>query len=113
MPRENEDLAGALQRFELLLREGAYYEAHEVLEEAWHPLRRRRDPRRNLAKGLINAAIAFEHLRRAKPRSRELALRTIAAYDRYRPLCTGEIELHDAFLRCCETAERIRVELEI
>ena len=109
MLRENEDLPGALRRYCRLMESGEFYEAHEVLEEAWHPLRRRRDPRRNLAKGLINAAIAFEHLRRDRPKSRRVALRAMEAYDRHRGLCVEGILLYDDFVACCRTVERLRV----
>jgi len=35
----NEDLEGALkQQYLVLMDDSAYFEVHEVLEEAWHPL---------------------------------------------------------------------------
>ncbi len=113
MPKENHDLPGALRHYRVLMESGDFFEAHEVLEEAWHPLRRERDPRRNLAKGLINAAIAFEHLRRDRPKSRRVALRAMGAYDRYQGLCVEGILLFDEFHACCETVERIRGEWRI
>jgi len=113
MPKENEDLAGALRNYLELLERGEYYEAHEVLEEAWHPLRRRRDERRNLAKGLINAAVAFEHLRRDRPKSRRVAAQAIAAYRRYRPLCRKSIEEFELFESCCLKVESLCERWEI
>ena len=59
----NHDLESALIAYMRLLDEKAYFDAHEVLEEAWHPLRLKKDPLANLVKGLINAAIAFEHIK--------------------------------------------------
>ena len=41
-----------------------YYEAHEVLEELWQPIRRQ--PNGNFYKGLIQLAGAFVHLQKAK-----------------------------------------------
>ena len=82
MPRECEDLDGALRRYRELLLSEEYFEAHEVLEEAWHPLRRRDDPLRHPVKGLINAAIAFEHLRRDRPKSKRVALKAMEGYER-------------------------------
>jgi len=108
MPKENEDLLGALESYLQLMEAGEYFEAHEVLEAAWHPLRRAGDPRRNLAKGLINAAIAFEHLKRQQPKSRRVALVAMGAYDRYRNLCQTGIEAYEPFRQCCDTVEKIR-----
>ncbi len=72
----------ALKAFCCCLEKGEYFEAHEVLEEAWHPLRRRQDPLAGPVKGLINAAIAFEHLRRDRPKSRRVAGIAMAGYER-------------------------------
>jgi hypothetical protein len=109
----NEDLVGALHAYVALMRSGEFFEAHEVLEEAWHPLRLRKDPRANLAKGLINAAIALEHLRRNRPKSRVNALKTIAAFDRYKGLCSEGMEAYDDFATACKIAEKLRLKAGI
>ncbi len=80
--RKNKELEQALVSFCRCLEAGEYFEAHEVLEEAWHPLRRRQDPLAGPVKGLINAAIAFEHLRRDRPKSRRVAQVAMAGYER-------------------------------
>jgi len=80
----NEDLEGALRAYLQCLEEKEYFEAHEVLEEAWHPLRLRKDPLANFMKGLINAAIAFEHLKRNRPGAKERARRVFACYLRHK-----------------------------
>jgi predicted metal-dependent hydrolase len=85
--RENEDLEGALREYRRLLEAGEYFEAHEVLEAAWHVLRRLDDPLRSPVKGLINAAIAFEHLKRGRPKARRVAARALEAYRRR---CRGD-----------------------
>jgi len=113
MPKENPDLIGALDHYRSLLETGEFFQAHEVLEEAWHPLRRECDPRRNLAKGLINAAIAFEHLRRDRPKSRRVAQKAMEAYDRYRHLCQPEIDAYYAFVASCQLVDTLRQEWEI
>ena len=110
MPRENADLGSALRRYRALMLEGAYFEAHEVLEEAWHPLRRADDPRRHLAKGLINAAIALEHLRRNRPKSRRVALKAMQAYDRRKAPLPSSTECREEFRICCDTVEELRGE---
>jgi hypothetical protein len=109
----NEDLRGALRAYAALMKSGAYFEAHEALEEAWHPLRLRKDPRANLAKGLINAAIALEHLRRNRPKSRINALKTVAAFDRYKGLCREGMEAYEEFAAACAIAETLRKEAGI
>jgi predicted metal-dependent hydrolase len=103
MLRENEDLDGALREFCRLLAKEEFFEAHEVLEEAWHVLRRRQDPLASPIKGLINAAIAFEHLRRNRPKSRQVAEKAMASYLRR---IRAEKRLEEA----CEMIEALRKE---
>ena len=91
MLKMNEDLEGALEKYYELMQKGAFFEAHEVLEEAWHPLRLRQDPLANLVKGFINAAIALEHLKRARPQSQQRAKRVVASYYRHAHLLTPTI----------------------
>jgi predicted metal-dependent hydrolase len=100
--RENEDLEGALLAYRRLMEAGEYFEAHEVLEEAWHLLRRRKDPLRSPVKGLINAAIAFEHLKRGRPKAKTVAVRALEAYYRR---CQGNESPEIA--RCCRLVERL------
>ena len=79
-----ENLESALSEFWRLMEIQEYFEAHEVLESAWHPLRRRQAECRNIVKGLINAAIALEHLRREKKKSARVAKKAFNAYLRYK-----------------------------
>ena len=74
MLKMNYDLEGALIEYLKLLDEEEYFEAHEVLEEAWHPLRLEDHYLKNLVKGLINGAVAFEHLKRDRSTSKKSAL---------------------------------------
>ncbi len=103
----NEDLEGALREYVKLLDVEAYFEAHEVLEEAWHPLRLRKDPLANLVKGLINAAISFEHIKRNRPNMPSKARRTMASYHRYKGLVTPQIAHSQLFVTACERVERL------
>jgi len=77
-----------------LLRQGihlfnhcAFFECHEVLEEAWTP---ERGPRRLFLQSLIHVAVGFYHCQRGNPlgASRQLrkALRKLAPY---LPSCEG------------------------
>ena len=80
----NEDLEDALKKYIKLLKKEKYFEAHEVLEEGWHPLRLKKDPLANLVKGFINGAIAFEHIKRNKKNMPHKAKKVLASYERYK-----------------------------
>ena len=47
-------------------------------------------------KGFINGAITFEHVKRNRKNVKEKAQKVIASYERYKHLCTEEIE-HASF----------------
>ena len=105
----NEDLDGALKEYLRLLNEEEYFQAHEVLEEAWHPLRLNNHPLKNLAKGLINGAITFEHIKRNRDNAGKKAQKVMASYERHKHLCTEEIEYADAFKKACEKIESLKI----
>ena len=48
------------REFLACLREGRYYDAHEVLEAVWFPRRMEKSPEVLLLKGLINASVSCE-----------------------------------------------------
>jgi hypothetical protein len=104
----NDDLEGALKAYMKLLDEEKYFEAHEVLEEAWHLLRLKKHPLANLAKGLINGAITFEHIKRNRANVKDRAQRVIASYERYKHLCVSEIEYYSLFKAACEKIEILK-----
>ncbi len=104
----NEDLEGALKEYLKLLDEEEYFEAHEVLEEAWHPLRLNDHPLKNLAKGLINGAIAFEHIKRNRENADAKARKVIASFERYKDLCTDQIEYALLFKQSCQMIENLK-----
>ena len=104
----NDDLEGALKTYIKLLSEEAYFEAHEVLEEAWHPLRLKKDPLANLLKGLINGAITFEHIKRNRENVEHKAQRVIVSYERHKHLCVEEIKHYDLFKEACEKIEALK-----
>ena len=105
----NEDLEGALKGYLACLANESYFDAHEVLEEAWHPLRLKKDPLRHLVKGLINAAICFEHIKRNKKNSKDKATRVLASYMRYRELCIEGIVHYGLFNESIETIESLKI----
>jgi predicted metal-dependent hydrolase len=49
-----------LIKFKKLIINGKYFEAHEVLEEEWHKIRKTDNDLKWALKGLINAAVAME-----------------------------------------------------
>ena len=94
----NDDLEGAIKEYLRLLEEKEYFEAHEVMEEAWHPLRLKKHPLANLTKGFINAAIGFEHIKRNRKNVNIKAKRVMESYDRHIHLCKKDIVFYDLFL---------------
>jgi len=105
---ENHDLKSALILYKKLLDSEEYFEAHEVLEEAWHPLRKSNHPLKNLAKGLINGAICFEHIKRNRDESRRKATQVLKSYERHKHLCKEEIEYFSEFQECCDKIEVLK-----
>ncbi len=104
----NDDLEGALENYLKLMAKEEYFEAHEVLEEAWHPLRLSDHPLKNLVKGLINGAVSFEHLKRNKKDAGRKALRVMESYERYKGLCSHEIDYASLFKEACEKIEALK-----
>ena len=104
----NDDLEGALKAYMELLEDEEYFEAHEVLEEAWHPLRLKQDPLSNLVKGLINGAITFEHIKRNRTNVKDKAQKVIASYERHKHLCVKEIEHYSLFKEATEKIENLK-----
>jgi len=104
----NDDLEGALKAYLKLLEAEEYFEAHEVLEEAWHPLRLKKHPLANLVKGLINGAITFEHIKRNRANVKDKAQKVIASYERHKHLCVEEIEHYNLFKEACEEIETLK-----
>lgn len=109
MLKMNDDLEGALKEYIELLDQEEYFRAHEVMEEAWHPLRLRNHPLKNLAKGFINAAITFEHIKLNRKNAREKAVKVIASYERYKHLCTEEIEHAALFRQASQKIEDLKI----
>ncbi|MDQ7085599.1 MAG: DUF309 domain-containing protein [Sulfurovum sp.] len=106
----NEDLEGALCTYVELLEDEEYFEAHEVLEEAWHPLRLKKHPLANLAKGLINGAIAFEHIKRNKNHAKDKAIKVLASYERHKHLCVEGGLYSTAFQKAIRKIEQLKQE---
>lgn len=72
MPTSNDPIPPpvltALHEGAQLYNDGAYWDAHEAWEEAWHKLQdEKRAEEAHVTQGLILATAAFENLRRGKP----------------------------------------------
>jgi hypothetical protein len=109
MLKMNDDLEGALKTYLVLLGEEEYFEAHEVLEEAWHPLRLTKHPLANLAKGLINGAITFEHIKRNRKDMKKKAQTVIVSFERHKHLCKEGIEHVVLFKKACQMIESLKI----
>ena len=109
MLTENHDLNDALKKFLLELEKESYYDAHEVLEEAGHPLRKSNHPLKNLAKGLINGAICFEHLKRDRKDAHRKATSVLKSFERHKHLCIEGIEEFELFNKSCQKIESLKV----
>ncbi len=68
--------------FMVLIEKERYFEAHEVLEEYWHTIRKTSNPYKNVYRGFINAAVSLE----LKKRGRNNYKRVWNNYEKYRPL---------------------------
>ncbi len=76
------NLKKVLQQYISLLHKEEYFEAHELLELEWHRHKKLNTAYTDTLKGLINAAIAFEHIKRDKPKSPRVAKQAISSYDK-------------------------------
>ncbi len=104
----NDDLEGALREYLKLMDEEEYFEAHEVLEEAWHPLRLSDHPLKNLVKALINGAVSFEHLKRNREGAAGKAVRVIQSYERHKNIYSDQIAFAGLFKQACVKIETLK-----
>jgi len=101
-------LKEALEEYLILLNKEQYFDAHEVLEEAWHPpLRKANHPLKNLLKGLINAAISFEHLKRNRSDAKRKASTVYKSFEKHKHLLVEGIEEYALFKQASEKVEHL------
>jgi len=108
MSIDKDELNIALQSYLKELKKEEYFDAHETLEEAWHPLRKSDHPLKNLVKGLINGAISFEHLKRNRTDARRKALQVLKSFERHKHLCHEGIEDYELFKKACAEIEVLK-----
>ena len=87
------------------LEEERFYDAHEDMEAYWHTIRRTDHPLRNLCKGFINGATAFELIRLGR---NDAARRVWATHEKYLPLLEEGIEEYALFSRANDLLLRLR-----
>ena len=68
------------EEFKKLIVEQKYFEAHEILEEIWHPMRKSLHPERDIIRGFINAAVSLE----LKKRGRNNYLKVWKTYEKHK-----------------------------
>jgi len=70
------------KRFKYLINNHLFYEAHEILEEYWHTIRKTDNPYKNVYRGFINAAVSLELKKRGRKNYKKVWL----TYEKYKYL---------------------------
>ncbi len=99
-------IAHALEEFAQLIDTQRYFEAHEILEAVWIEAKKRNHPQTLLLKGLINAAVAFEHLKRNRSNALASSRITIQAYLRYKEHLCLESDNYLDYKKVCDRIEQ-------
>ncbi len=90
------ELKEALEIFIRDLEEARFYDAHEDMETYWHTIRKTDHPLKNLCKGFINGATAFELIRLERY---EAAIRVWQTHEKYLGLLKEDIEEYALFVK--------------
>jgi len=69
--------------FSLCLDEERFYDAHEVLEEIWYPLRFEESNEIQLLKGFINASVSFELIKKGRIKQSKIPWLTYLKYRQF------------------------------
>jgi predicted metal-dependent hydrolase len=87
-----------------LIREGAYFEAHEELEDEW---RAAPDAERDFLQGLVHVAVAWLHAGRAnEPGCRRQLEKAARRLERYRPSHRG-VDVEHVLAQVAEAERRV------
>jgi hypothetical protein len=68
------------KEFRKLIEKEEFFDAHEVLEEIWHPMRKSSHPDADIIRGFINAAVSLE----LKKRGKNNYLKVWNTYEKYK-----------------------------
>jgi len=80
---QSHDFSAAFYQFIDCLRQRRFYDAHEALEDIWFPYRHVKEAELYFIKGLINASVSFELIKRGR---KEASRRVFGNYLKYKPL---------------------------
>lgn len=106
MAQESTGITTACEAYERSLSEGRYYDAHNDLEQLWFPRRFDKDDEVLLWKGLINAAVSFELIKRGRQEAAEKAWET---YLKYSPLLANVVASRKGlYVKMIQTIEHIK-----
>jgi len=100
----------AHKQFIECLEAGRFFEAHEVIEHIWFPIRKTDHPEKDIMRGIINASVSFELIKRGRP---EAARRVWQTYQKYRPLIeTCASANRDYYRKIARTIESVYKKFE-
>ncbi len=94
-----------LQLFIDDIKNNKFYEAHEDLEHYWHTIRKTDHPLKNLCKGFINGATAFELIRRGNDKGARTLWKT---YEKYLPIMQEGIENYELFKEADDLLQELK-----
>jgi len=69
-----------IDKFNQLVNEKSFFEAHEALEELWFPIRKTKDSYSLVLKGFINGAVSMELFKRDKVEQSKKVYQTYLKY---------------------------------
>jgi hypothetical protein len=75
-------MVNALVEYKKLIINGKFFEAHEILEEEWHKIRKTDNDLKWALKGLINAAVAME-LKKRNRKNYDKVWKNFEKYEKY------------------------------
>jgi predicted metal-dependent hydrolase len=87
------------------IKNGKFYEAHEDLEDYWKTIRKSDHPLKNLCKGFINGATAFELIKRGKDKAAKTVWST---HEKYLPIMKEDIENYELFFKANELLQELK-----
>lgn len=69
-----------IEKFKHLIEQQKFYEAHEILEEVWFPIRKTKNDCTLVLKGFINGAVSLELYKRTKTEQSKNVYQTYRKY---------------------------------
>ncbi len=101
----NITLKESLEKFIDDINQEQYSQAHEDMEEYWATIRKTDHPLKNLCKGFINGATAFELIKRGNNKGAKTLWST---YEKYLPIMKEGIDEYELFLEADQILQSIK-----